>query len=279
MNKKIGFAVLCFMLIFGTLLSLDLQNANAITQVTGKTLVLYDAVSGNIPETQIMNFIDFPPGAATPAYENAGTILNTTTSGNETYAGWVSNGATTPGFPLLDRVAGFQVNFSVQVESESHSNNNRAGFSIILLSNDARGIELAFWENEVWVQNDNITGGLFTHGDASFFDTNAGLINYQLNILNDTYTLTANGLSILSGLVRDYSTFEGFPDPYQTPNFLFIGDNTTSAQARVRLGDISVTGMEPLAPTNTPSPTSSPTPVPTATREDFEPCPLLRFFQ
>ena len=279
MNNKIGILLLCSILIFGTLLSLDLKNANAVKQVNEKTLVLYDATSGNIPSTQMMNFIDFPPGAATPAYENAVTILDTTRSGSETYAGWVSNGGSTAGFPLLDRVAGFHANFSVQVESENHSNHNRTGFSMIILSNDATGIELAIWENEIWVQNDDTTGELFTHAEAVIFDTTSGLISYQLTIINDTYTLTANGLTILSGPLRDYSKFEGFPDPYQTPNFLFIGDNTTSAQARIRLGSVSVTGLEPILPTNTPSPISSPTVSPTSTIEDFEPCPLLRFFQ
>ncbi|MCI0552452.1 MAG: hypothetical protein L0287_15995 [Anaerolineae bacterium] len=278
MTNKFGFPLLCLILIVGILFSFNLKRANAIAQVNGKTLVLYDAVSGTIPATQFMNFIDFPPGAATPTYENSATVLNTTTSGSETYAGWVSNGGSTPGFPLLDRATGFQVNFSVQVENESHSNNNRAGFIMIILGKDARGIELAFWENELWVQNDDIKGGLFTHGEGAIFNPTVSLIDYQLTIANDTYTLTANGASILTGPLRDYSNFEGFPDPYQTPNFLFIGDNTTSAQARIRLGYVSVTGTEPISPTDTPSPMNSPTPSPIPTINDFESCPLMRFF-
>lgn len=278
MNKKIGCAVLGFVLIFGILFSLGPQNASAVAQV-GNILVLYDADSGNIPDTGMMNFIDFPPGAAPPVYEKEVTLLDTSTSGDETYAGWVSNGASTAGFPLLDGEAGFQVNFSGQVENESHSNNNRAGFSVMVLGNDARGIELAFWENEIWAQSDDLTGGLFTHGEAATFDTTAGLINYQLNIINDTYTVNANGLSILTGPVRDYGNFEGFPDPYQSPNFLFIGDNTTSAQARIRLSYLSITGTEAAAATSTPSPTSSPTPSLIPTDNDLKPCPLLRLFQ
>jgi hypothetical protein len=280
MNKKFGLFFLCLVLSFGTLLSLDLQNANAVTQL-GNTLVLYDADSSNIPNTELMSFIDFPPGTASPIYENDLTLLDTGASGNETYAGWVSNSASTAGFPLLDPTAGFQVNFSVQVENESHSNNNRAGFSMIVLGNDTRGIELAFWGNEIWAQNDDLTGGLFTQGEAATFDTTAGLINYQLNIINDTYTLNANGLSILTGPVRDYSAFERFPDPYQTPNFLFIGDNTTSAQSLIRLGYVSVTGTGTSSPTKTPSPTNTPTntltniptniPTNTPTDKGFEP--------
>ena len=279
MNKKFGLLFLCSTLIFGTaFFSLNIKHANATKQAGQKTLVLYDAASGAIPANQWMNFIDFPPGAAPLAFDNAATTLDTTAAGNETYAGWVSNGATTPGFPILDDSKGFQVNFSIQVENESHTNDNRAGFSMIILGNDARGIELAFWENEVWAQNGDTTTGLFTHGEATIFNTTTGLIDYQLMIVNDTYTLTANGAAVLTGPLRDYSMFEGFPDPYQTPNFLFIGDNTTSAQARLRLSYVSVIGTELMAPSNTPSPTSSPTSSPTATIKDFEPCPLLRLF-
>ena len=281
MNKKFGFLSLGFLLIFATALFwLDLKPANAVSQVNTKTLILYDAASGGIPSTQLMNFIDFPLGASAPAYENVGTILDTTIAGSETYAGWLSNAESTTGFPILDRVTGFHVNFSIQVEREAHTNNNRAGFNVIILSQDARGVELAFWENEIWIQNDDTTGGLFTHGEAVAFNT-AGRVNYQLTITGDTYTLNANGAPILTGPLRDYSNFEGFPDPYQTPNFLFIGDNTTSAQSRIRLGYVSVTGTGTSSPTNPPSPTDTPTntltntptdtPTNTPTNKGFEP--------
>jgi hypothetical protein len=211
-----------------------------------------------------MSFTDFPPGVASPSYSGTATVLDTTASGRETYAGWISSGANTPGFPILDRAAGFQVDLTLQIENESHTNNDRSGFSLIVLSEDAKGIELAFWENEIWVQNDNSTGGLFTHGEGAVFPTTTGLINYQLVVTGDTYTLTANTQPILNGSVRDYSDFDGFPDPYQTPNFLFLGDDTTSAQARVQLGFVAVTGAEPLTPTSTNTSTSSP--LPTASR-------------
>jgi hypothetical protein len=190
-------------------------------------------------------------------------VLDTTASGADTYAGWVASGATTPGFPILDRTAGFQVNFAIQIENESHTRDNRAGFSMILLSEDARGIELAFWQNEIWAQSDDNTGGLFSHAEGMTFATTSGLTDYQVTIVGDTYTLTANTTPILTGPVRDYSTFEGFPDPYETPNFLFLGDNTTSAQARVQLSLISITGSEPVFPTSAPTSTSISSPVPT----------------
>ena len=286
MNNKIAFPALCFFLIFGTaLFSLNLKRARATPSVDGKTLVLYDAASGAIPTAPLMNFTDFPTGAASPAYANGVTIMDTTTSGSSTYGGWISNGTTTTEFPILDRTAGFQVDFTIQVENESHTNNSRAGFSIIILGQAVKGIELAFWENEIWAQNDENTGGLFKHGEGTTFATTAGLIHYQVIVVNDTYTLTANNKPILTGPLRDYSKFSGFPDPYETLNFLFLGDDTTSAQARIRLSFVSVTGTERTTPTSSPVPHGSPTPPlsiisspsPTPTMKVFEFCPFIHY--
>lgn len=239
-------------------------NANSASPANAETLVLYDAASGTLPGSPLMNFTDFPPDSAPPVYDGGATVLDTTTSGRETYAGWTSYGATAAGFPLLDRTAGFQMDFTVQVESESHRNNNRAGFNVILLGADARGIELAFWEDEIWAQSDDRSGGLFQHGEGVAFATTAGLVDYRLTVLGDIYTLSAHTVPVLSGPVRDYSPFDGFPDPYESPNFLFLGDNTTSAQARVRLGFVSVTGGQLATPTAIPTITSTSSPLPVA---------------
>ena len=277
MNKRLGFFVICLTLIFGTaLFSLNLKHASA-TQASGeKTLILYDAKSGVTPDTKMMSFFDFPPGDIIQTYEKGSTVLDTTTAGNGTYAGWIANETNTLGFPSLNRAAGFQLDFTIQVENESHTNDKRAGFSVIILGEDARGVELAFWENEIWAQNDDATGGLFTPGEGIRFATTTGPINYQIIVINDSYTLTANGASILTGLLRDYSKFEGFPDPYQSPNFIFLGDDTTSAQARIRLSYVSVAGTERAAPATGPSPSNSPTPNPSPTAiKDSAPCPWM----
>jgi hypothetical protein len=253
----------------------------------GKTLVLYDAASGDVPSMSVMSFTDFPPGIALQVFSDGATVLDTTISGTDTYAGWVASEATTPVFPILDRTVGVRVNFTVQVESEAHANNDRAGFSVIILGNDAKGIELSFWENEIWVKSDDGTGGLFKHGEGIAFATNA-LTEYQVTFIGDTYTLTANAEPLLTGPLRDYSAFAGFPDPYEAPNFLFLGDNTTSAQARVRLRFVSVTGMEPVVPTSIdgislptvsstsqPQPNATPNPSLSPTKPVFELCPSV----
>jgi hypothetical protein len=50
-------------------------------------------------------------------------------------------------------------------------------------------------------------------------------------MLATNYVLRANGTTILTGPIRDYTAFAGFPDVYETPNFLFLGDDTSSASA------------------------------------------------
>lgn len=143
----------------------------------------------------------------------------------------------------LDRTAGFELDFTVKLLSETHNNNDRAGFSIVALSSDATplGVELGFWTNEVWAQNAG-----FTHGESSAtFDTTAALVPYRLLIQGTTYSLLANNSQILSGSLRDYTAFNGGPPfnsgfPYNQPNFTFFGDDTSSARASVQIASFNV---------------------------------------
>jgi hypothetical protein len=273
MHNRILLSSLFSLILTSVFYSHDLRNARATSFTDAKTLVLYDAASGDLPSTSLMAFTDFPSGTASPTYAEGATVLDTTVSGEETFAGWVTSPTTISGFPILDRMTGVQVNFTLEMESETHGNSHRAGFSVIILDQEAKGIEIAFWENQIWVQSDENTGGLFKHGEGIAYATTAGLTNYQVTIVEDTYTLTANSEQLLTGPLRDYRSFSGFPDPYEMPNFLFLGDDSTSSQARVRLSFVSITGTEPAVPTvtakstntSTPLPTASSTPLPSAT--------------
>ena len=264
MRNKVLLVGLSFLILLNVVCSFDLGSVQAASFVGEKTLVLYDADSGSIPDSSMIGFTAFPPDGASMRYEDGSTVLDTSGAGTDTYAGWVAGAATTAGFPILDSNTGFQVNFTLQMDSELHESNHRSGFSVILLDQDARGIELSFWQNEIWVQNDNSTGGLFTHGEGVAFATTSGMLEYELRFSGDQYTLTANSQPLLSGPLRDYSAFEGFPDPYETSNFLFLGDDTTSAQARIRLRFLSVTGTEPVIPTSAVTSTALPQPTGTS---------------
>ncbi|MEA5594719.1 putative Ig domain-containing protein, partial [Rivularia sp. UHCC 0363] len=235
----------------------------------GKNQLLYDS-STNLDPTK--------PNSAPDAwfeYQQFGPNANKTlvnggiklTSGNEAYAGF-----NTRTIPNLDQNEGYILSFNAQLLWEDHTsygNNDkngdgkadRAGFSVTLLGSDRQGIELGFWKNRIWVQQDGVFNPgtsqaanianpyltLFTQVEGVDFDTTKS-VNYDLAIFGYSYTLYANNTSILSGRLRDYSAYQPstepdrfFPNPYNKSNFIFFGDNNPYAGAEVKLGDISIT--------------------------------------
>lgn len=135
-----------------------------------------------------------------------------------------------PAFPSLQRTNGFELSFSLALTAESHTSSDRAGFSVILLGSDAKGIELGFWQNEIWAQNAG-----FIHGESIAFNT-VPTREYKLRILNDNYTLSQGATQLLTGNLRSY----GGTQPYSLSNYIFLGDNTTSAQASALIGAIKL---------------------------------------
>jgi len=143
-------------------------------------------------------------------------------------------------FPKLDRTTGYSLSFKLAVTSEV-SNPNRAGFSIILNSEDAKGIELGFKSDRIFAQS-----GTFTESENAVFSTNA-LTDYKLAVKGDGYELFANNASILKGALQTYQFDPATSNPplpaspYTLPSFLFLGDNTDQGRANVTLGAIAIT--------------------------------------
>jgi hypothetical protein len=201
--------------------------------------VLYDgALNTGTPDTQGFLYLTSPfSGAqATQTFTYPVTILDTTPQ-RTNFAGYFAK----PGlYAPLDRAHGYQVRFTAQVTAESHVSDDRAGFSVLVTSSDKRGIELDFWENEVWAQEGGSINP-FTHAEGATFTTTADLIAYRLTVLGDRYSLAANGSTVLSGPLRDYTLAPPLPiNPYTTANFIFLGDDTSSAQAIIKLVTVSV---------------------------------------
>ncbi|NJN86001.1 MAG: hypothetical protein HC881_06410 [Leptolyngbyaceae cyanobacterium SL_7_1] len=235
------------------------------TPFIGQSITLYDGSLGTLPSDQGLTFLGT---GGTQTVVTGGVELNT--SGDPLVsAGYFSNPALTP---VLDRTSGYTISFSAQLINEARTasankNNDgkddRAGFSLIAVSSDGVGaIELGFWGDRVWAQEDGTTQAnpaaqpvdgnasddfltLFTQAESVAFNTTA-LVNYDLTVFQNTYSLFANDTLILSGELRDYTAFTGAADPYQTPNLIFFGDNTTSASATVRLTQVGVTNYSPL---------------------------------
>lgn len=214
-----------------------IQSSPIHTSLTAQnTVTLYDGALGGTPDTQGLAYSTSPGALATQSFASSVTTLDTTPQRNN-LAGYFGNGAL---YPALNHIAGYSLLFSAQVITESHVSNDRAGFSVLVLSSDKQGIELGFWTNEVWAQEGGTTD-LFTHAEEQAFTTTTGLITYTLTIVGNLYLLDADGSLVLSGSLRDYTAFSGFPNPYMTPNLIFLGDDTASAQATIKLSAVRVT--------------------------------------
>lgn len=275
----------CLALLVGIIALLPLTVRATAAAPRTRTVVLYDgSLQPGTPDTQGFSYLARPktgPLLARQSFADGVTTLTTTLQTGDS-AGYF---ARTERLPPLDRAAGYSVRFTVQLTAEDHAGSDkngdgisdRAGFSIIALSSDTRGIELGFWGNEVWAQADGASepppnsNTLFTHAEGATFDTMARLTTYELHIMGDAYTLSSGELAILSGPLRDYRAFGQFP--YIVPNFLFLGDDTTSASATIRLANVAVIvpGDAPTAvPSATATPTATATPCPPPTQAALE---------
>jgi hypothetical protein len=213
-------------------------------------IVLYDGALGNRPDQQGFNYT--ATQGAMHAASGGFTTLDTSSS-KSIYAGYFSK--STPDL-ALDRAIGYTVSFTVQVELEDHAGSDRnndgvddrAGFSLIVLSSDKRGIELGFWKDRIWVQEGGSGSELFTQAEHAPFDTQSARVPYALAVQGEAYTLSSNGTPILSGNLRDYTAFNGFPDPYETPNLIFLGDDTSSASATIGLAYVAVGPIDSTDP-------------------------------
>jgi hypothetical protein len=217
--------------------------AAAAAMFTGVTaanaVILYDGSLGTAPDAQPWLVYD---GLGSAAHTTSGpvTALDTTSSlGNEAgYSNYQPTSLTTASlkntaFPTLDPSLGFDLTFTAELQSESHSSNDRGGFDVILLDKNHVGVELDFWTTQVWAQNVG-----FTHGEGTTgFDPTSTLHNYDLHIADGNYTLSADGSAILTGVTRDYSA-GGLP--YTLGDYVFFGDDTTSAAAAVEFSQIAV---------------------------------------
>ena len=204
--------------------------------------VLYDPALGTLPGAQGWNFVSLP--FSTPLSIEGSEVRLNTTALLQVSAGF-SRIAPLP----LDRTAGFTLRVTLRVLDENHGTRiDRAGFSLTVLSLDRKGIELGFWKDRVWAQSDS---PLFTHAEEALWPNTDSQV-FELTLQGGTYTLGVSGKTVLTGPIRDYTPFVGLIDPYETPNFLFIGDNTTSAGASIGVGRVELAALPVTPPSLSP---------------------------
>jgi hypothetical protein len=211
---------------------------------------LYDAALAALPNAQgWLAYGSTLLASPAPSRSTAGTLLSSLPS-LAGLAGYSNVAALVPtlvngSFPSLDANRGFVLNFRLNLLEELHQLDNRAGFSAILLGQGPNplGIELGFQRDAIF----SLLGGatpLQALGErVAGLDLNRPT-DYSLRILGESYYLLADNRLLLSGALQDYSSASVNPllpfNPYTLPNFLFLGDNTTSAGSRVELGNTSL---------------------------------------
>ena len=197
--------------------------------------VLYDGSTGQTPNQQGW----FYSGGLSATQTNTSTFTTfDSTVPIDDRAGYSS--IFHPLIPEMNRAGGFIVRFTVRIASESHSSAHRSGFSVIAIAQDLKGVELAFWEDEVWAQQDGIPLFQRNPAESVSFDTTASLTQYELSVLGDNYTLSAPGMTNLTGTLKDYTAAVLPIDPYEIPSHLFFGDDTTSGEVIAELSFIEV---------------------------------------
>jgi len=234
--------------------------------VSASTIRLYEPGTDLTPDTSTADngpyllFGETGGGTQTSLDQN-GTNLNTTGAngisagysnrvvnavGNPFITPFTPGAFVNPAFPNLDSSSGYSVKFNAAILSESNTNSDRAGFSVLVLGSNAQGIEIGFQDNlevgTVFAQNSNFTKG---ESNSIGIDTFRGATDYELIVSGSNYTLRANNLNppILTGALRSYND-TALLNPYRTPNFVFLGDNTSRAQASVNLGAVSIITTE-----------------------------------
>ena len=233
----------CCPLARSLLLCLSLLPLSQVATATSVTL--YDDSVSELPSDQpwLSTVVLFGSQTVVPG-DGVNLVTNNSSLARGGYSNYdaASNTLVNPAFPTLDSTLGFDLGFQLQVNAENHASTDRAGFSVILLGDDNRGIELGFWGDQVWAQSDT---PLFTHAEDVAFDTTIAEVLYDLAILGSSYDLSADGVSILQGSLRDYTAFGGAP--YTLPNYVFLGDDTGSAGADITLGQVLLTTVGPVS--------------------------------
>ncbi|MBP1464604.1 hypothetical protein EYB53_002665 [Candidatus Chloroploca sp. M-50] len=204
--------------------------------------ILYDGTrEGEKPDDQ--GFFSYqaatrqPPLAADTLYEAGGTTMRSLTQLAD-YAGYIGFLAEPQ---ILTRTVGYTLTMTVELLAETHASPDRAGFSLLILDNASWGVELAFWEDQIWAQNDGIRdpGPLFTRGETVPFTPMLRPFTYTLAVQGDQYRLIADATTILTGPLRRYEPVLSIENPlrliYYQSNLIFLGDNTSAAGANVRL--------------------------------------------
>lgn len=226
--------------------------ASAAVVTAPDSWVLYDGHQQAVtPDNFSPQRLAFAGIGVTQSYEpeTGATRLTTSESDRAGYSNFLGPIAVGDPTIRLDRHRGYEVAWALEILQESHGGNpQRAGFSLLVVGDDvAAGVpsslELGFQTGRIFAQAQDPLFGAPSAAETSFDPVGVGFVDYRLRVLGDAFRLYADQEMVMTGELQDYSGFSGPLNPYQTPNRLFLGDNTTSAGADIRLRSVTVTAI------------------------------------
>ncbi len=220
---------------------------------------MYDASLNTTPDAQGWVYVSNPLVGAQASQSVAGGILSLNTrSVIGEQAGYFSKipaiAYAHPDHPTIDlSVSPFSIEFTMRQVDGSDTvdadplalgQRNRGGFAVMVITDDLRGIEIQFQTDHI-VALDNANTA-FPVGEVEPFDTTAVLHDYELGLSANGYQLVVDGSVLLEGPLRDYTSIApaqpiGFP--YNTPSFLFFGDDTGRGEALTELTRFAVAAV------------------------------------
>ena len=207
-----------------------------VAALPASAVTLYDPGLGSLPSAQGWTTA-WNDTAASQSLVDGLLQVDTTGAGVQAFG----SGRTVQ--PALDTVTGFQLRWQMQVVSEQHSSDNRAGFSVLMQGADqTQSLELGFWQDSVWALSYQAGGADsgFLRTETASLDTTAAVRQYTLTVQQGSFSLRVDGERVLSGGLRDYPTTDLSTYPYLFQSYLFMGDNSSRGQSVVRLGEVSL---------------------------------------
>ena len=221
--------------------------AAVAVQVSAEPVILYDGDLRSLPEDQGWMYRLEPPIRNQSRQVRVDGAFNLNTGRNlADRAGYFIRLPQMEDHPqapeILDRQRGYRIGFTLRILSERRAAPSQAGFSLIALSDDLLGVDLGFGAGEIFARTSKLERA--EENRALPFRIDTQYADFEMDIRENEYRLSANGEEILAGSLRNYS---GAGEPYTVPNLLFFGDNAESAGASVNLRRFWV-DTEPSAP-------------------------------
>ena len=221
--------------------------AAVAVQVSAEPVILYDGDLRSLPEDQGWIYRLEPPIRNQSRQVRVDGAFNLNTGRDlADRAGYfirLPQMETHPQAPeILDRQRGYRIGFTLRILSERRTAPSQAGFSLIALSDDLLGIDLGFGADEIFARTSELERA--EENRAIPFRIDTQYADFEMDIRENEYRLSANGEEILAGSLQNYSDAG---EPYTVPNLLFFGDNAESAGASVNLRRFWI-DTEPSAP-------------------------------